>query len=662
MAAKKPDLRSVDGGAWEPGSESPVGQPQPIDGERTERFLQPIHINVPGMPVTHLFAPPGYLVGADGVVRIQERINKETGEKTPVEVRVCSAPVILTARYVDVDTKQEHLRLDWKWPDQGWRHSIEERRTIIETRRIYDLGSKGFPVASDNAGEVIRYLRAFEDANRTQIPTSSVSTHLGWQGRRGDQGFLIGSTHVWSAELVAGVPEGGTKVVTAPSDENDLEPAILFRGADAGDDDIARGYRTKGEFYGWTSAMRALKNFPRAQVAVAASFVPPLMEICGIPNFTVSFAGSTSVGKSTVQRAAASVWGDPDAKSTEGTVIKSWDATRVWIERACTVSSGLPMLLDDTNKAKKLEDIPHILYSIENGQGKGRGTIRGLGAVGRFRTVLISNGEAPLTSLTKAGGARARCVEFIGSPFGSSSPATREAVNKINIDCMKHYGHAGQRFIAHLIANQEDWDAYRIDYEGRRDKIAAESTNDVEARMGAYVAALDFASYLVNMLFELGWDTKAMVAEVKASVAAQASDAAPYLRAIRYVASWVHQHQQRFYGRHRMQQMPDREHEGDEVAAFSIKSTVENLQPSGGWAGRWDDNDNAEFVGFLPNVLDEVLEQGGFSDRGTILDEWEQRDWLILDGEKKSPKTRMGRGKTAPAPRMVQIKTQFLLT
>ena len=55
--------------------------------------------------------------------------------------------------------------------------------------------------------------------------------------------------------------------------------------------------------------------------------------------------------------------------------------------------------------------------------------------------------------------------------------------------------------------------------------------------------------------------------------------------------------------------------------------------PSQGWAGRWSPED--PWIAFLPQVLAEVLERGGFVPEA-MLGQWADLGWLELDGGKRT--------------------------
>src|SRR5215212_8643622 len=180
-----------------------------------------------------------------------------------------------------------------------------------------------------------------------------------------------------------------------------------------------------GDDTSWVQAVAQVADRPRALLALYASLAPPLLEIIEAPNFGIDWCGFTSLGKTTTLRVAASVWGNPDERGTN-TVLHTWDATRVWVERASATLDGLPLLLDDTKRAKQRSLVAQTIYDVVQGRGRGRGSPKGLRRSGSWRTILLSTGEAPATSFTEDAGTRARILTLWGSPFGNSDESTAQ--------------------------------------------------------------------------------------------------------------------------------------------------------------------------------------------------------------------------------------------
>jgi hypothetical protein len=577
-------------------------------------------------PLPDLVVPDGYFLreSATGYV-----VETRDGER---ERRIIAfSPILITGRLYDAEEKVSLLRLEWRRGD-GWRRAVVDRGIVLNSRRIVELASSDFPVAGENAKELESYLHRVEAANRTTLPLARVSSHLGWQGKDGGMGFL------WGRSLL--LPDGQA-MTTVDLDEDDPQKWhkdwVTFRGQAAGDDQIVDAYHAKGDLDGWFTAVKVLENYPKALLALYAAFVPPLLPILDAPNFVIDWSCRTSTGKTTALRAAASVWGKPDEKSPDG-AITTWDATRVWVERASAMLSGIPLVLDDTKRAKNPKMIAELLYAVASGRGRGRGNIKSLTRTRHWRTVLLSSGEAPVTSFTQDGGTRTRTIEVRGLPFIRADEETGRVVNRLNLAMQATYGVAGPAFVQWLIKNREHWGRYAMEYRDRAAELAAAATSE-GGRLAQYAATIDIAATLVHTALRPPWEFRAPVTSLWTDIVSQVSDAAGEERAMQDLYGWACSHETTFYGRHRTA--------GDGSP----------LEPNSGWSGRWDRGEGWSFIAFFPRVLEKVLREMGYEPEA-ILVGWKERNSLNIDeGHGYTTKKCRIPGEKS-APRLVMIRRQ----
>jgi putative DNA primase/helicase len=505
------------------------------------------------------------------------------------------------------------LRNSWLrlGPNGIWVSTIADRGAALVTRKLEELASRDFPVASDNAKELVAYLHTLEALNQVRIPRAQISSHLGWLGKGGQAGFLWGHTFLH--------PDG---VQTSEVDLEDVNQwqahVVAFKGVTSGDEQIASGYHGAGTFEGWRDAISILRDYPKARLIFYSSFVAPLLDIIDCPNFAVETFDRTSTGKTSALRGAASVWGCPDEESSN-TVLHTWDITRVFQERVSSIISSMPLVLDDTKRTKNPHVIEEILYSLASGHGRGRGNTKSLSQTRHWRTVLISSGEAPAASYTQAGGARTRILEIRGLPFGKDDPATGRLVMQLNSEIKTHYGHAGPRFVQWLMQHRDEWPEFKKDYQRSVREFAAcvEDPGPESGRLASYAAAISLAASLTHEALDLPWELGEPISwELWQAITAEASDAAGEIRSLRDVMAWAHSNEQAFYGRERMD------------------SDGERIPPHGGWAGRWDKGNNWQFIGFFRPVLARVLSDLGYEPEG-ILGLWRERGWINTEGDRK---------------------------
>ena len=112
-------------------------------------------------------------------------------------------------------------------------------------------------------------------------------------------------------------------------------------------------------------------------------------------------------------------------------------------DAAEAIVNGLPLIIDDTQRAANKEDIKKTIYAVVSGRSKSRASRRGTECSRTWHTVLISSGEKPLTSHCSADGVPARVITFRGSPFGRTDQETAGVVRRINEGICRSYGQAG---------------------------------------------------------------------------------------------------------------------------------------------------------------------------------------------------------------------------
>jgi putative DNA primase/helicase len=548
-------------------------------------------------PAPSLIIPAGYCL-----------FNDATGELSvddhgkPHTKRFALAPILITGRLKDAEEGTESLRLAWRRED-GWHEVTVDRAAAMNGRKLQETASRGFPIADPNAAEIVGYLHKLEGINRQQLPCARVSARLGWQGRKLESGFLAGRSLI--------LPRG--EVVTTINPE-EVAPAewtadlIHFRGADRGDEQIAAGFHPAGSFEAWRQAVSKTTRFPRVLLALYAALATPLLRIFQARNFIIDWSFATSTGKTTTLRLGASCWGNPDEQS-DAAALGTWDSSRVWIERASAVLHDLPLILDDTKRAKHPRDVARVLYDVASGRGRGRGSAQGLRSTGTWNTILLSNGEAPAVSFSEDGGTRARVLTLWGLPFGRADDSTAPLVHELDHALRQHFGHAGPRMVQFLLKHQDEWDEWRTEYRRvQAEYLARAGANPVAARLAGYFAVLDLAAGLAHKALELPWAYQDPIDALWESLVAEASEADRAEHALVMVTSWARSHQAEFWGRH-------------EQGALNVRP------PSAGWAGRWDAGESWEHVAFLPHRLRSILADLGF-EADPVLRTWQDREWL----------------------------------
>jgi putative DNA primase/helicase len=541
------------------------------DGTRSSvvaKMLSEIGDGPPSLKV-----PSGFDLGWSGVFR----------DTDPPE-RISHGALLLLSSRQDVSTGRILVEVAWKRRG-AWERHVVPRQTISDTRGIASLADRGAPVNSSNARGVIEYLAALEACNASTLPEVQTCSHMGWQpGLR---------TFVAGAEVVG-------------------EPLELE--AVGGLEALAEGYRPGGTWEGWCTAVRDhVARFPRAMLGIYASACTPLLAVLDQPGFVVDWSGETSLGKTTTLRCAASVWGVPDDRG-DG-VIMSWaSSSMVGPMTLAWFLQSLPVILDDTKRGRP-QTIGALLYDIPAGQERLKGTAEGgLRQIRRWRSCLLSTGEAPITSFSEAGGTRARVIALRGAPLDS-----REAAEAITGALLDHYGHLGPRLVEALVrAPSEAIERLRTRFRELREHYAAEASSPVAGRLASYVAVLHLAAEVVHRLGVPPPQECDPIGVAWAAARTGAEDDPPR-EALRALHAWATASASRF----------------DDGGPRK-----RDAEPHGGWLGQW----TSGHLAFFPHALEAQLDAWGY-DRAGVIDAWQRRGWLQGAANRRKRKVTLGSGR-----------------
>jgi hypothetical protein len=553
---------------------------------------------LPTAPVSEDAAiPAGYDLTIRGI-----STQRENASGAVQTIHISPDPIVISGRFINVTDGSELSRIEWT-RDQGWKSVTVPRRQIMNNRELVGLSDQGLPVHSGSAPELVRYLSAYEATNRSVIARGAISPHMGWQGHRGDHGFLVGRRL-----LTAGGSDAGEVDPTEMSPSSWAENHLAFHGSDAGDNQIADGLVPDGTIEEWTRTIALVAPYPKLRLALYGSLASPLLDVIGCESFVLDWCGVTSQGKTTALRAAASAWGNPEP-TAPGSVLGTWNASRVYIERRAALYNGIPVLIDDSKQAKDQKFVAQTIYDLTSGQGRGRGSVAGVRRSGAWRTGVLSTGEFPLIECTQDGGTRARVITLWGSPLGEVSQETGLVVNRLSNGLSLSYGHAGPAFVQYLLANRTLWDDWRSTWREEIERYhELDPSNAVAGRLGRYLAAIHIAAIIAHDALPLPWKFADPIEPIWESVTQQTREADQARYAAMLVGGWAASNAQSFIGRH-------------------LTDSSGPRVPSGGWLGSWDSASEYRVIAFVPHRLKAFLSDQGF-DADAILRTWNDRDWL----------------------------------
>ncbi len=129
---------------------------------------------------------------------------------------------------------------------------------------------------------------------------------------------------------------------------------------------------------------------PRLLFAMCTAFAAPLLELTGSESAGFHFYGSSSQGKTTLLRLAASVYGGKD-------YVKAWRSTDNALEATAASHSDCLLVLDEISQCDP-RIVGESIYMLGNGKGKARANDRGgsNNNTAKWRLLFLSTGEFTL--------------------------------------------------------------------------------------------------------------------------------------------------------------------------------------------------------------------------------------------------------------------------
>lgn len=425
-------------------------------------------------------------------------VTKTGGDQQWVVSRV---PLWVAGVRVDSSDDTHALVLRWHRPNgaDGFdvRQKTVDRSVVLNSRKIVDLQSGGFPVDTGTAAAVVEYLSACEVAYLQQNARAAaefVSSVTGWHGSDDWQApaFLFGRDRFG---------------VNCPYFEA-VNPALskwVGRYSTSGSADVQ--LRT---------LQRVIDHSPDLATVIAVALGSPLLRVLGAQPFVLDICSGTSQGKTKALRVAASVGGSPDA-------VLSWDSTPYALELHVNAVRGLSVCIDETQRAK-VEAVQKTVYDLTTDTGKMRGAqAGGVRNTSRYESLVVSTGEQSISDFGEAGGARARVLTMWGPPWSRGSAAQRvsdatAAFQRDVIDTLTdNHGHAGRIFAGYVtgLTTEE-----RRDLRARYRTLCNAASAEVEAtspghpigsRLAEYVAFLRVVGEVADQVLGLrardGWLT-----------------------------------------------------------------------------------------------------------------------------------------------------------
>jgi putative DNA primase/helicase len=278
----------------------------------------------------------------------------------------------------------------------------------------------------------------------------------------------------------------------------------------------ASHYTSSGALEDWQGSVAKLAAaHGRARFAIASAFVSPLLALIGADGGGINLRGPSSIGKTTLLSAAASVWGRGDERG----FIRTWRGTGNGIEAAATQFSDTFLPLDEIGVASGHE-VGNVVYSIAGGIGKQRANRDGSAKIpSTWRIFILSTGEISIADKIREGGKRARAGQEIrvldlnadaGKGFGvfDTGEDPEQLARDLRQASVTCYGTAGPAFIRAIIAKTDDVTAIAQEsLDIFREQVAADVQSGQVLRAANRIGLVAVAGELAIQLGVLPWPT-----------------------------------------------------------------------------------------------------------------------------------------------------------
>ncbi|MDT8955239.1 DUF927 domain-containing protein [Aeromonas caviae] len=286
---------------------------------------------------------------------------------------------------------------------QEWIPISSPVRVLAETADEHGRGYGRLLEWQDSAGRVRQWampVRSLVPRNGEEVFAALLDAGLPF--------IELGHKRKLSAYLMACQPErritcvertgwhGRAYVLPQGSIGPDADGVILQTAGYAANDFTERGSLSE-----WQQGVAALAvGNSRLCFALSLAFAAPLLSLVGMEGGGFHLKGESTDGKTTIMKAAASVYGNPDRYS------QTWRATGNGIEGIASRRNDALLCLDELGELDARE-AGQTSYMLANGQGKGRSKQDGeLRERKAWRLLFLSTGELSLEDHAASAGQR----------------------------------------------------------------------------------------------------------------------------------------------------------------------------------------------------------------------------------------------------------------
>jgi hypothetical protein len=422
-----------------------------------------------------LLVPDGYSFNRNALCKV-EMVKGDDGWAEE-EVPYFPSCIVITRRFMDLETRDQSAEVTFRDPDGTWRNCILTRdktgnRTLSDALRL-----QGARVTMLNNGKLTEWLDEFEAFNASALKLEWLAERAGWFELNGEWHFVCGSDLRFES----------CSDVIHRSDTHERAFAAL-------------GMREGARLADHLAALkRAWEASDDCALMIAGALAAPLLKALGAANFALHLCGDTSRGKTSMLRIAASIYGDPRNQQW----VAPWLGTLTATELRAQFYCDLPLCFDESGTVDP-EFMARAVYMLVNGEGRPRGTKElHMRPTAQWRTVVLSTGEVELASEDAMGGQQVRVISVPITGFGTLDAA---GVDDLRDACADNAGAVGELWLRALTeGNEDDRAEWRADYRTLLAELRAiAGGNSTLARTAMSFAVMALAAQGARSEFGLG--------------------------------------------------------------------------------------------------------------------------------------------------------------
>lgn len=349
------------------------------------------------------------------------------------DIEVCEFDVYPVGYGKDEVLGYEVVRYHWNRPHMGWQELKFRQAFLSDGNREFStaIADQGVVLKNKVATEFFQeMLRSYMDELRRKRSMTNLYATMGW--KENFTQFVVGD------KILKLEPDGTVVTETV---------ALSATNQRIGED----FYDTSGTLEGWKDMASVFykASMPWHQAALLIGMSAPLYAYTGLKGIVVSLYGPTGGGKTLVQYAIQSIWGNPDKLHFAAKYTANSFYARLGL------LAHMPMTVDEvTTMADK--DVGDFAYGVTQGRDKARLDRNAAERIAReWATPVIVSTNRSLQSKLDAAGmdndaqmVRILELEIPTSPLFSQDSRAGRMIYQAT---MGNYGHVGPMIVSRLI-------------------------------------------------------------------------------------------------------------------------------------------------------------------------------------------------------------------